>query len=130
MVSDYVVLAENILASEYQSRILNILEMFVGLILQTLDPKDLRKYLPEAVGSLLPFCGLNIALPLWQSSPDRKPMGVWHRGEPSLLSPSSDPNDCESSEVLQHLIHIKGYHKPLRERSYILRFSLNPRHKA
>lgn len=130
MVSDYVILAENILASEYQSRILNILEMFAGLIFQTLDPKDLQKYLPEEVGSFLPFCGLNIALPLWQSSPDRKPMGVWHRVESSLLSPSSDSNDCEFSEVSQHLIHIKGYHKSLRERFCNLRFSLNPSHRA
>ena len=43
-------------------------------------------------------------------------MSIWHRFESSLLSPSSDSNDCEFSEVSQHLIHMKGYHKFLRER--------------
>ncbi len=131
MVSDYVIFAENIpAASEHQSRILNILEMFACLIFQTLDPKDLKKYLPEEAELFLPFCGLNVALPLWQSSPDRKPMGVWHGVESSLLSPSSDSNESEFSEVSQHLIHIKGYHKSLRERFYNLRFSPNPSHRA
>ncbi|KAL9038117.1 MAG: hypothetical protein Q9180_003327, partial [Flavoplaca navasiana] len=63
MDSDYVLLAGNILAYEYQSKILNILEMFASLIFQTLDPKDLNKYLPEEMRSFLPFRGLNVPLP-------------------------------------------------------------------
>ena len=130
MVSDYVILADNIPVGEYQSKILNILEMFADLIFQTLDPKDLKKYLSEEVGLCLPFRGLNIALPLWQSFPDRKPVGVWHGVESSLLLPSSDSNDCEFSVVSQQLIHIKGYHKSLRERFYNLSFSPDPSHRA
>ena len=68
MDSDYVIPAGNILAYEYQSKILSILEMIASLIFQTLDPKDLRKYLPEEMSSFLPFRGLKIALPLWQST--------------------------------------------------------------
>jgi len=100
MVSDYVIFAENIpAASEHQPRILNILEMFACLIFQTLDPTDLKNTFPEEAELFLPFWGLNIALPLWQSSPDRKPMGIWHGVESSLLSPSSDSNESEFSEV-------------------------------
>ena len=131
MASDYVIFAENIpAASEHQSMILNILEMFACLVFQTLDPKDLQNYLPEEVKLFLPFRGLNVALPFYQSSPDRKPMDVWHRVESSLLSPSSNSNESEFPEVLQHLIHIIGYHKSPRERLYNLRFSPNPCRRA
>ena len=75
------------------------------------------------VGSKLRFlCG--------SQPPDRRPMGVWHRVESSLLSPSSDSNNCEYSEVSQDHIYIKGYHKSLKERFHNLRYSLNPSHRA
>lgn len=77
MASDFVILGDNIPAiSGYQSLLLNILEMFGCLIFQTLDPKDLKKYLPETMELFLPCCGLNIALPLWQSASNGMAMGV------------------------------------------------------
>ena len=57
-------------------------------------------------------------------------MGVWHGVESSLLSPSSELNQSEVSEVSQHLIHIKGYHKSVRERFCNILFSPNPSHRA
>ena len=69
MESAFVVLASSLPGeSEYQTSLINIIEMLGCLIFQTLDAKDLRKYLPEEVEVPLTHFGLNIALPLWQSS--------------------------------------------------------------
>ncbi|KAF3029689.1 hypothetical protein E8E15_004065 [Penicillium rubens] len=56
---------------------LNLQEMFLACVLQTLKPSDLEIWLPEDEGAQRPWAGLglNIALPLWQgySSEDNVP---------------------------------------------------------
>lgn len=104
--------------------------MLACLVFQTPDTRDLRKYLPEEVEVPLTHFGLNIALPLWQSSPEKRPMNIWHRHE-SISSPGSSKSGSEDSpEFSLREIHIKDYHKSLRERFLNLRSSSNPSQRA
>ena len=104
--------------------------MLSCLIFQTLDSKDLRKYLPEKVEVPLTQFGLNVALPLLQSSAKNRSMNIWD-GHKSIPSPGSSDSEFEgSTEFSIHEAHIKDYHKSLRERFINLRSSPNPSHRA
>lgn len=91
--------------------LLNLLEMWASLMLQTLSKNALTKYLPLEM--LAPYAGrhLNVALPILQASPSQAP---------ELHDPwdyhTSDPVVCE-------------YYKSMRRRFYELKFSPNAAHR-
>lgn len=131
MESAFAVLASSLPAeSKYQSSLINSIDMLGCLIFQTLDARDLRKYLPKEVEVPLTNFGLNIALPSWQSSPKNRPTNIWD-GHESIPSRRSSNSDFEGfPEFSIHEAHIEDYHRSLRERFINLRSSPNPSHRA
>lgn len=75
MDSAFVILASSFPAeSECQSSLLNIMDMLACLVFHTLNARDLREYLTEELEVPLTHFGLNIALPLLQSPPEKRPV--------------------------------------------------------
>lgn len=89
-------------------RLLNLLEMWCALVLQTLTRNALERYLPK--GKLAPYAGrhLNVALPLHQNTRGVKVNDVFH-GD---LYHSKDPE-------------VQKYYQSLRRRFYDLKESPN-----
>lgn len=87
--------------------LLNLLEMWCCLMLQTLTRNALAKYLPEEM--LAPYAGthLNIALPL-------------HQAPFKIMVDTQDPSMYHTSDPM-----LAGYYTSLRRRFYELKFSPN-----
>ncbi len=92
--------------------LLNLLEMWCSLMLQTLTKNALLKYQPE--NGVAPYAGkhLNVALPL-------------HQRPNKILAEPQDPSIFHSLDPLVHL-----YYASLRRRFYELKFSPNPSARA
>lgn len=92
--------------------LLNLLEMWASLMLQTLNKNALAKYLPSDM--LAPYTGrhLNVALPLLQATPSQAPE-------------LHDPWDYHTSDLV-----VREYFNSIRKRFYELKFSPNPSHRG
>ena len=129
--SEFVVLTSNLPGeSKCQSSLLNVIEMLACLVFRTLDARVLRKHLPEEVELPLTHLGLYIALPPWQSTPEKRPVNIWH-GHESISSPGSSNSGSEgSSEFSLYEADIKDYHTSRRERFLNLHSSSHLSHRA
>jgi hypothetical protein len=106
---DFVFLAE---VDSDDPNLLNLLEMWCSLMLQTLTKNTLLKYLPE--NGVAPYAGkhLNIALPL-------------HQRPNKIQVEPQDPSIFHSLDPL-----VQRYYASLRRRFYELKFSPNPSVRA
>lgn len=98
----------SIVGKEVDALLLNLLEMWCALTLQTLTLNALREYLPE--GAVAPYAGkhLNVALPIHQSH-QANAVKDPHQGD---MYHSQDP-------------FVQRYYASLRRRFYDLKFSPN-----
>ena len=106
MRDDFVILAEISLIEidvKNLSLFLNLLEMWFCLLFQTLQKPDLEEYLPPT--SPPARIGLNVALPLWQST---KMDSTSFR---ALLSPESETRGF-AEWAIQNFRALRNYNDP------------------